>query len=222
MLLESAPILTRADGVRSTVVPGRVLVLLVMPALCCLGATGSASSLEQSSPAATTVLHFAAPSALPDRAVDGRCRTPSTAAWFVAEAWACEAGSSTYDPCFRVGAAGTRAWCVSDPRQAGSGTLLNATTLTVIHAASPIHRAWFFELTDGSTCRPLAAPGRIVEGERELYACKYGSAGEADAVLGEIDSTAAVWTIHKVLINKKTEPQTIKSLAIASVRAVWQ
>jgi hypothetical protein len=113
-------------------------------------------------------------------------------------------------------------WCVRDPREAVSGELVNATSLTVTHAVSPSHRAWFFELTDGTTCRPLAEPGRIVEDERELYTCKYGSAGPADAVLGDLDAGTAVWTIHKVLINKKAEPQTIKSLEIAPVRTVWQ
>ena len=108
------------------------------------------------------------------------------------------------------------------PRQPLSGTFVNLTGLTVTPATPPAPRAWFFELTDGSTCRPVAGSGRIVEGERELYACKYGSAGEADAVLGDLDSSAPVWTIRKVLINKKAEPQTVKSLAIASVRTVWQ
>jgi hypothetical protein len=68
----------------------------------------------------------------------------------------------------------------------------------------------------------LAGPGRIVEGEPELYTCTYGSAGPADAVLGDLDASTPVWTIHKVLINKKAEPQTVKSLAIAPVRTVWQ
>jgi len=187
-----------------------------------VAASGPGATRQGAAPIATTVIHFTPPVPLPDRAVDGTCRADSTAAWFRADAWACSTGSSTYDPCFRTGPAGGQVWCVSDPRQAASGTLLNATSLTVIHSPPPAHRAWFFELTDGSTCRPLAAPGRIVEDERELYACKYGSAGEADAVLDELDSSESVWTIHKVLINKKAEPQTIKSLTIAPVRTVWR
>lgn len=41
-------------------------------------------------------------------------------------------------------------------------------------------------------------------------------------MLGDLDSSAPVWTIRKVLINKKAEPQTIKSLTIAAVKTVWQ
>jgi hypothetical protein len=184
-------------------------------------ATGP-NATNQDTPTATAVIHFDPPAVLPDRAVDGTCRTPSTAAWFRSDAWACVTGSSTYDPCFRTGSSGNQVWCVADPRQPASGTLLRATVLTVTHAVPPAHAAWFFELTDGSTCRPLATPGRVIEGARELYACKYGSAGESDGVLGELDAGSAVWTVHRVLLNKKSEPQTIKSLAIASVRTVWQ
>jgi len=169
----------------------------------------------------TTVVHFTPPTQLLDEPVTGFCRMPSKAAWFRTDAWACNAGSTPYDPCFKVGTTMT-AWCVSDPRQPSRGALIKLTTLLLIDAAAPSHRAWFFELTDGSTCRPLPAPGRIIEGERELYACKYGSAGEADAVLGDLDSSQPVWTVHKVLINKKTDPQTVKSLVVASVRTVWQ
>jgi hypothetical protein len=103
-----------------------------------------------------------------------------------------------------------------------TGALLNATVLTVTHAVAPAHRAWFFELTDGSTCRPLLRSGRVVEGETELYGCNYVAGGEADALLGDLDSAGPVWTVHKVMINKKTEPQTIKSLVVASVRTAWQ
>ncbi len=200
----------------------RAPIVTVVLACALTLATSHVRATQSGDQTATAVIRFAPPAALPDRAVEGKCRTPSTAAWFRADAWGCETGSSTYDPCFRTGPAGGQVWCVSDPRQPGSGTLLNAGMLAVTHASSPPHRSWFFELTDGSTCRPLSAAGRVVEGEHELYTCKYGSAGEADAVLGDLDSSTPIWTIHKVLINKKAEPQTVKSLAIAPVRTVWQ
>jgi len=194
-----------------------------MVMLCGLSAIGTASSREQNSvPAATTVIQFTPTPASRAGTVDGTCRTPSVAAWFRSDAWACVAGSSTFDPCFRANAEGPDVWCVIDPRQPAGGTPLRATSLIVTHATPPSHRAWFFELTDGSTCRPLAAPGRVVEGERELYACKFGSAGDADAILGDLDSTAPLWTVQKVMINKKAEPQTIKSVLVASVRTVWR
>jgi hypothetical protein len=204
-------------------VPERVRGSIAIVMLCALGTIGTASRAQQNGvPATTTVIQFTPTAVASARAVDGTCRTSSVAAWFRSDAWACVAGSSTFDPCFRTGADGHRVWCVVDPRQPSGGTPLSVTSLTVTHATPPTHSAWFFELTDGSTCRPLAAPGRVVEGERELYACKFGSAGDADAVLGDLDSSAPLWTVQKVMINKKAEPQTIKSVVVASVRTVWR
>ena len=113
--------------------------------------------------------------------------------------------------------------CGVDPRMPSNGTLVAMTEAPRAEGAASHgwHRAWFFELTDGTTCRPLLVAGRELDGTAELYGCRFGSAGEADAVLGDLDDSAAVWTIHKVLINKKVEPQTIKSLMIAAVKTVW-
>jgi hypothetical protein len=83
------------------------------------------------------------------------------------------------------------------------------------------HGAWFFVLDDDSTCTPLAGRGRELEGLTELYSCRFGSDGPADALLGDFDTSQPVWTIRKVLINKKTDPQTIKSFAMAAVKTVW-
>ena len=99
---------------------------------------------------------------------------------------------------------------------------------TVVHriwagpSATARQRALFFELADGTTCRPIAGPAREIEGLVELYTCKFGADGGADAVLGDLDASQVVWTIRKVLINKKTEPQTIKSFAMTPVKTVWE
>jgi len=175
---------------------------------------------------ATVVVYYGAPEKLPDQTVNASCVSPSHAAWFRNSAFSCVVGGSRLDPCFET-PAGALKWCVDDPRRPDAGVLVKMAGLMVVDylapgASRPSHRAWFFELTDGSTCRPLSAPGRVVEGESELYVCKYAAGGEADAVLGDLDSSHPVWTVHKVLINKKTEPQTIKSLVVASVRTVWQ
>jgi hypothetical protein len=140
------------------------------------------------------------------------------AAWVAA---ATAIGAATTDQGSQPAATTVIHLSIGHPRQPFSGIRVSVTGQTVARA-TVVPRAWFFELADGSKCRALAAPGRVVEGEWELYTCKYGSAGEADAVLGDLDASAPLWTIRKVLINKKAEPQTIKSLAIASVRTVWQ
>ncbi len=55
----------------------------------------------------------------------------------------------------------------------------------------------------------------------ELYECRFGIDGPADAVLGDLDSTGSVWSISKVKINKML-PMTIKWTASAAVKTVWQ
>jgi hypothetical protein len=82
--------------------------------------------------------------------------------------------------------------------------------------------AWLFELADGTLCRPLLDDRREIDGLTEIYSCKWMMASEADAVLGELDASAPVWTIQQVLLNKKVEPMTIKSLLTAPVKTVWQ
>lgn len=190
-----------------------------------LGLCATTGQAQQPEPVSTAVIYYGAPEKLPSQTVNAYCVSPSDAAWFRNTAFSCVVGGSRLDPCFDTSVP-TSKWCAGDPRKPDTGVLVTMAALTVVdfvpQASRPSHRAWFFELTDGSTCRPLSAPGRVVDGEHELYGCKYAPGGEADAVLGDLDSSAPVWTIHKVLINKKAEPQTIKALVVASVRTVWQ
>lgn len=168
----------------------------------------------------TTVIHFSLPAKLPSTVVEGSCES-SRAAWFRNDAARCAAGSSAYDPCFRTPT--DNQWlCVRDPRKPESWQVLVSTGPAASNAGQgAAHRAWFFVLSDGSTCTPLAAPGREIERLSELYSCRYGTDGDADAVLGELDASQPVWTIRKVLINKKVDPQTIKSFTITPVTQVW-
>jgi hypothetical protein len=174
-------------------------------------------------PLPTREVVYSVPVTLPERAVDGTCETGSRAAWFRKDALRCTAGRAAYDPCFVTGRQ-DRALCDIDPRDPLHGVvvLMTAKAQTPAESIDLGPSAWFFELTDGTTCQPLATPGREVEGLAELYGCRYGSAGDADAVLGDLDTRLAVWTVQKVLLNKKTEPPTIKSVTNAAVRIAWR
>jgi hypothetical protein len=174
-------------------------------------------------PAPTSVVHFTPPATLPDRVERGSCATTSLAAGYRADAFRCRTGNAIHDPCFSTSFAG-HVLCDVDPRNPASGRLvaLSAPLPPVVAASGAGARAWFFELSDGSTCQPLTGDRREIDGTIEVYACRFGSSGEADAVLGDLDSSAAVWTIQKVLLNKKVEPQTVKSLMVAPVKTVWQ
>jgi len=173
---------------------------------------------------ATVVVRFELPPKAQWPHVDtpGACDA-SRAAWFRDDARRCTVGANVYDPCF-VTPMAHQLLCNVDPRKTDRGTFvtIGAPIVSPIPARGLVHRAWLFELTDGSSCRPIAGAGREFDGFAELYSCQFGSDGQADAVLGELDSSQPQWTIRKVLINKKTEPQTIKSLSIAAVKAVWQ
>jgi len=172
-------------------------------------------------PAATRVVRFV-PAALPEHGKPGECQA-SLAAAYRNDAFRCTADNASYDPCFATAKTG-HLLCDVDPRQASSGTLVLSTTPSPppTDTNGARNRAWLFELTDGTLCRPLLDNRREVDGVPEIYSCKWVFPGEADGVLGELDSSTAVWTIQQVTLNKKVEPPTIKSLLTAPVKAVWQ
>jgi hypothetical protein len=161
------------------------------------------------------------PATSTDRATSGTCG-PSLSAAYRADAFRCTAETTTYDPCFATAKGGVL--CDVDPRKPLSGVPVLKSVLAQPPTAqqSPGNRAWLFELTDGTLCRPLLDNRREVDGVTEIYSCKWMFPGEADAVLGELDSSTPVWTIQQVTLNKKVEPQTIKSLLTAPVKTVWR
>jgi hypothetical protein len=184
----------------------------------CLAALGSLAHARTQPP--TRVVRFVPPAALPDRVKSGDCQT-SVAAGSRDDAFRCAVGDATYDPCFQTAKAG-HVLCDVDPRDPSKGVLVASSPVASPHARAAGHRAWFFELTDGTTCRPADGPPREADGLAEIYACKFALPGTADAVLGELDASTPVWTIQQVVLNKKVEPPTIKSLLTATVKTVWQ
>ena len=185
-------------------------------------AVGGSASVGSDRQAPTNVVHYSPPATLPDHVGSGDCQ-PSLAAGYRADAFRCTAADATYDPCFQTARHG-QLLCDVDPRKASSGALVAAATPTRAAAATTDagNRAWLFELTDGTICRPLLDNRREVDGLTELYTCKWVMASEADGVLGELNASGPVWTIQQVLLNKKVEPPTIKSLLTAAVKTVWQ
>jgi len=190
---------------------------LVVLAVCDLAAVGFGQPQ-----AATHVLHYSAPATLPEQATSGECQA-SAAAAYRTDTFRCTVGIATYDPCFQTTKSG-HVLCDVDPRKPSSGTLVRATMPDAPQrdANGARNRAWLFELADGTLCRPLLDNRREVDGLIEIYSCKWVMASEADGVLGDLDSSAPVWTIQQVLLNKKVEPPTIKSLLTAPVKTVWQ
>jgi len=188
-----------------------------------VGATALIGGWQASSPQPTQVVRFSPPTALPEHAQSGSCQSPSQVAAHRDDAFRCTVEKTTLDPCFAT-TKGGQAWCAADPRKPAVGTLVSVPSLGSTASGVPIARThvWFIELADGSTCQPLVGAGREIDGLSEIYTCRFGPLGDADAVLGDLDASTAVWTIRKAMINKKVEPQTIKAMTIAAVKAVWQ
>jgi len=184
------------------------------------------STIAQTSPPSPTrVVRYTPPSHLPDRVKPGECTSRSVVAESRLDAFRCTAGETIYDLCFLTSNP-RQVLCDIDPRDSSSGVVLTlASAQPILDERRPETAAapWFFELSDGTTCKPLTTAGRVVEGMTELYGCRFTlKSGDYDAVLGDIDMSTPVWTIVKAQINKKIEPQTIKSTTIAVLSTVWR
>jgi hypothetical protein len=174
------------------------------------------------SPQPTRLIHYTAPVALPAEAIDGACAASLVAGAYRDDALRCGAGGAEYDPCFRAAREGY-VLCNADPRKDGSGRLVRvASTKPPGGESGGSSRAWFIELADGTTCRAIVGVRREVEGETEVYTCAFANPGESDAVLGDLDTSTPVWTIARASLNKKVEPQTIKSVMVVTVKTAWQ
>lgn len=172
-------------------------------------------------PAPTRVVRFTPPKATSATTRPGACQYSLISDR--TDAYRCVAAETTYDPCFATDRAGA-VLCNADPRDASSG--INVTAPLAASSVLGPHgdnlRAWFFELEDGSTCRPLiAGGGREVDGMVELYTCRFAPPG-SDAVLGEIDTQTPIWTIQQASLNKRMPPLSIKQLVSAVVKTAWQ
>ena len=187
-----------------------------------LAAFGLSAAADDRIQAPTRVVRYSPPQLLPDQASSGECQA-SRAAGYRSDAFRCTADNSTYDPCFATAKAG-HVLCEVDPRKPSSGILVRAAMpdAPVTGDTTARNRAWLFELTAGTLCRPLLDNRRDIDGLTEIYSCKWVMASEADGVLGDLDSSAPVWTIQQVWLNKKVEPMTIKSLLTAPVKTVWR
>jgi hypothetical protein len=172
-------------------------------------------------PAPTRVLRFTPPPMTSASARPGTCDRSLVSDRV--DAYRCVAADTTADPCFAIDRAGL-VLCDADPRDASSGMLVTTTLPppAALGLRSDTLRAWFFELEDGSTCRPLVfGGGRQVDGLVELYTCRFAPPG-SDAVLGEIDIHTPVWTIQQASLNKRMPPLSIKQLTSAVVKTAWQ
>jgi hypothetical protein len=182
---------------------------------------GMAAVAQHSSapPPPTRVVRFTPPKAVSGPARSGTCQRSLVSDRI--DAYRCVAAETTYDPCFALERAG-HVLCNADPRDAASGIVVTASGPSSSGPRGVNLHAWFFELEDGSTCRPLiAGGGREVDGMVELYTCRFAPPG-ADAVLGEIDTHAPVWTVQQVSLNKRAPPLSIKQLVSAVVKTAWQ
>ena len=197
----------------------------MLPELMVLSLVAGLLALQRpaTAPAPTRVVRFTPPAELPARSSSGECQAGSVAAGYRADAYRCTAGASTYDPCFSTTRA-AHVLCDVDPRDPARALVVTFSNTPVpAHEAAPFgSRAWFIELTDGSTCTPIAGTRREIGGLIEVFGCRFAQPADADGTLGDLDASRDVWTLQKVLLNKKVEPQTIKSVMMTPIATAWQ
>jgi hypothetical protein len=165
----------------------RAAALLVMLAAC-TGATDPPAAPRPTG-TVTQVLTFQAfddagllPHLVRGASLGGTCPGGSRIHTGRFDAWRCQAGETSFDPCFS-NQTGEELACVSDPW---------AREVTIVRPPAPLGRAganrndpglppWFLELADGGRC------GRTPP---STYRC----AGGAD--VGEPDTTRPMWTVR--------------------------
>jgi hypothetical protein len=190
-------------------------------AIVAIGLLALLTQDRRAPPAPTRIVHFTPPHVASGSSWPGTCRRSVVSDRV--DAYRCVTADTTDDPCFATDRTGL-VLCGADPRDSSSGTIvsMSAPAESRVGPRGESLRAWFFELEDGSTCRPLIfGDGREVDRMVELYTCRFAPPG-GDAVLGDIDTRAPVWTIQQASLNKRMPPLSIKQLVSAVVKTAWQ
>lgn len=171
----------------------------------------------------TTVIFYTIPLIENMQEQQGSCTMSSVAEPYRQDAWKCQVGKTTYDPCFST-AETDKVVCQPNP--------IDQENIFAIKLTSPLPEptvpettqnnwAWFVQLEDGSLCSPYTAKRPLIDGE----AAFYGSAikdGKRFVLIGDLNNSAKMWTATKKNLIKSGTAWVVESTETVNIQTVWQ
>lgn len=173
---------------------------------------------------ATQIIHFEAKIPAGDPKA-GDCWGSSVVAPGRNDAWQCNIGDDeyTYDPCFSVAAQDTVV-CNADPLSGSDGfsVLLKKPLPAPMVATAPAAWGWLLQLGDGTVCAPFTSTRGQVNGKTTTYGCKRLQGTANTVILGDLDSSKALWTAQVATISFGNNKITADKVETLSIAKAWQ
>ena len=180
---------------------------------------------QSSGSTGTQVIRYEPSGTLPDSGRNGYCWTSSIAAPFRPDAWRCTEGNVIHDPCFSL-ADQEQVVCGVNPVVKKSGFVLRLTKplpqSNVSSNPASQNWAWMIELSDGTVCTPFTGTRPFISGETGFYGCNSINSAKQFLLMGDLDSSKAVWTARRATLVKAGNQWVIQSSQTVSVKVVWQ
>lgn len=222
------------SGISTTkaIVIGVVIIVIVAAGWMLLSSPGGNVQLpgmsgtgqpSGSNNAGTEIIKFIP--TLPAEEKSGDCWASSLVAPGRTDAWQCniEEQEFTYDPCFSVPNQDTVV-CGANPlaEETGFAVLLKK-PLPQPDIKTPMAAwGWLVALKDGAVCGPLGSANLSLEGKPVTYGCKRLQGNDSIVILGDLNSSKAVWTAEVATISVESGAPKIGKKETIDITRVWQ
>jgi hypothetical protein len=133
-------------------------------------------------------------------------------------------GEQIYDPCFAVAQLDTVV-CGADPLSGTPGfslLLKKPLPATTTPTQAPPAWGWLLKLSDGTICAPFIGTRAQVDGKTTTYGCKAVSNNNNVVILGDLNSSKALWTAQVATISFADNQVKADKVETLSVTNVWQ
>jgi hypothetical protein len=81
---------------------------------------------------------------------------------------------------------------------------------------------WLVQLKDGTVCAPFTGMRGQVNGKLTTYGCKPAQGTENTVILGELDSSKALWTAQVATISFNNSQINADKIQTETIAKVWQ